>query len=108
MAIYHLKSKIISRSHGKSAVQSAAYRHACVMIDDLLNRTFDYSNKSYVVHSELLIPDAESPWANDLKVKVEHSVDAASEYLWSHVETIEKRKDAQLAREIEFSLPVEL
>lgn len=108
MAIYHLTSTIITRSKGKSAVASAAYRHACIMKDEKLEKTFDYSRKLHVIHSELLIPDQAPSWAKDLIDEDKHHVNAASEVLWNKVEASEKRKDSQLAREIEFSLPIEL
>lgn len=96
MAIYHLHAKVISRATGRSAVAAAAYRAASRLHDVHLDRDHDFSNKSGVVHSEILLPDG-AP---------ERFLDRAA--LWNEVEAIEKRKDAQLAREVEFSIPREM
>ncbi|WP_124306821.1 Ti-type conjugative transfer relaxase TraA, partial [Acetobacter pasteurianus] len=96
MAIYHLHAKVISRATGRSAVAAAAYRAACRLHDVRLDRDHDFSNKSGVVHSEIMLPDG-AP---------ERFLDRAT--LWNEVEAIEKRKDAQLAREVEFSIPREM
>jgi len=96
MAIYHFQAKVIQRSEGRSAIAAAAYRAAGRLFDDRLGRTFDYSAKSGVIHSEILLPEgAPARW-----------LDRA--LLWNEVEAAERRKDAQLAREIELSLPREL
>lgn len=106
MAIYHFTAKIIQRSKGQNAVASAAYRHATRMFAEKENRNFDYSNKKNVIHNELLIPTDAPSWIKD--IADEQQADTASEALWNVVEDVEKRKDAQLAREIEFALPIEL
>ncbi|MGE7199481.1 MobQ family relaxase [Brevundimonas naejangsanensis] len=96
MAIYHFSAKIISRSTGRSAVAAAAYRSASRLFDEHTEQAFDYSRKSGVLHSEILLPDgAPERWSD-------------RQALWNEVERGEKRKDAQLAREIEFALPREL
>jgi hypothetical protein len=93
MAIYHLHVKVIGRKAGSSAVASAAYRSASRLRDDRLERSHDFSNKRGVVHSEIMLPEnAPEAW-ND------------RERLWNDVEAFEVRKDAQLAREVEFALP---
>ncbi len=96
MAIYHFSVKVISRATGASAVASAAYRSASRLHDGWLNRDHDFTNKSGVVHSEVMLPDG-AP---------EHLADRAA--LWNTVEAGEKRKDAQLSREVEFAIPREL
>ncbi len=96
MAIYHLSAKIISRSTGASALASAAYRSASRLHDARLDRHHDFTNKAGVIHSEVMLPD-HAP---------EHLRDRAA--LWNAVEAAEVRKDAQLAREVEFALPREL
>jgi Ti-type conjugative transfer relaxase TraA len=96
MAIYHFSAKIISRASGSSALAAAAYRSASRLHDQRLDRHHDFSNKAGVVHSEVLLPDG-AP---------EHL--ANREKLWNAVEAVELRKDAQLAREIEFAIPREL
>jgi Ti-type conjugative transfer relaxase TraA len=96
MAIYHFSAKIISRSAGRSAVAAAAYRSASCISDERISRSHDFTAKAGVVHSEILLP----PGAPDRFL--DRSV------LWNEVEAGEKRKDAQLARDIEISLPREL
>ncbi|QDX26122.1 Ti-type conjugative transfer relaxase TraA [Sphingomonas suaedae] len=96
MAIYHFSAKIISRAAGSSALASAAYRSASRLHDQRLDRHHDFSNKAGVVHSEVLLPDGAS----------EEFADRGT--LWNAVEAAELRKDAQLAREIEFAIPREM
>lgn len=96
MAIYHFSAKVISRANGSSAVASAAYRSASELYDERLGRNHDFSNKAGVIHSEVLLPLGAPERLNDRTV------------LWNEVEAGEKRKDAQLAREVEFSIPREM
>lgn len=58
--------------------------------------THDYTRKRGVVHSEIILPSHAPPEFQDRNT------------LWNSVEMVEKARDAQLAREIEISLPVEL
>ncbi|UCI19296.1 Ti-type conjugative transfer relaxase TraA [Mesorhizobium sp. B2-1-8] len=96
MAIYHLHVKVIGRKAGSSAVASAAYRSASRLRDERIERTHDFSAKRGVVHSEVLLPEnAPEAWSDRQR-------------LWNDVEAFELRKDAQLAREVEFALPREL
>ncbi|WP_301749809.1 Ti-type conjugative transfer relaxase TraA [uncultured Erythrobacter sp.] len=96
MAIYHLSVKVISRSAGRSAVAAAAYRCAGRLHDERIDRTHDFTNKGGVVHSEVLLPEGAPEHLSD------------REQLWNTVEASEKRKDAQLSREVEFAIPREL
>jgi Ti-type conjugative transfer relaxase TraA len=96
VAIYHFSAKVIGRSGGRSAIASAAYRAGERLHDDKLDRDHDYTEKAGVVHREIMLPEgAPGRWA-----------DCGT--LWNEVEAGEKRKDAQLARDIEISLPREL
>lgn len=56
----------------------------------------DDSRRRGVVHEEIVVPEGCATWLGD------------RETLWNHVETIEIRRDAQLAREINMALPHEL
>ncbi|GLS35432.1 hypothetical protein GCM10010869_10200 [Mesorhizobium tianshanense] len=95
MAIYHLHVKVIGRKSGSSAVASA-YRSASRLRDDRIDRVQDFSAKRGVVHSEVMLPEnAPEAWRD-------------RERLWNDVEAFEVRKDAQLAREVEFALPREM
>lgn len=96
MAIFHLAAQLISRAAGRSAVASAAYRSASRLYDERLGRSHDFTRKADLIHSAILLPaDALDAFA-----------DRAT--LWNAVEAAEKRKDAQLAREVELALPHEL
>ena len=96
MAIYHLHVKVIGRKAGSSAVASAAYRSGSRLRDERLERSHDFSGKRSVVHSEVMLPkNAPAAWSD-------------RERLWNDVEAFEVRKDAQLAREVEFAIPREM
>ena len=58
--------------------------------------THDYTHKGGIVHTEIMLPAHAPPEFQDRST------------LWNSVEEIEKSSDAQLAREIEVALPVEL
>src|SRR6185312_11056796 len=96
MAIYHFSGTIISRSQGRSAVACSAYRSAEILYDEKYGKEHDYSKKEDVVFKEILLPMDAPEWMKD------------REKLWNEVEKNERRKDAQLAREFNFSLPREL
>jgi len=96
VAIYHLSAKVISRADGRSAVAAAAYRSASELQDERLGRAHDFTNKAGVIHSEIMLPEGAPARLADRAT------------LWNEVEATEKRKDAQLAREIEIALPREL
>jgi Ti-type conjugative transfer relaxase TraA len=96
MAIYHLHVKVIGRKSGSSAVASAAYRSGSRLRDERLDRSHDFSGKRGVVYSEVMLPEnAPEAWGD-------------RERLWNDVEAFEVRKDAQLAREVEFAIPREM
>jgi ATP-dependent exoDNAse (exonuclease V) alpha subunit len=96
MALYHFSAKVISRASGSSALAAVAYRSASRLHDERLGRSHDFTNKAGVIHSKVMLPDGAPA----------HLSDRAA--LWNAVEAAELRKDAQLAREIEFALPREL
>ncbi|MGD0819407.1 MAG: Ti-type conjugative transfer relaxase TraA [Desulfomonilia bacterium] len=96
MACYHSTTKIVSRSSGRSAVSAAAYRSREKLYDERQDLTFDYSKKKDLAHAEILLPENAPERMRDRQT------------LWNEVERAEKRKDAQLAREVELALPKEL
>jgi ATP-dependent exoDNAse (exonuclease V) alpha subunit len=108
MAIYHLHAKIIQRSKGKNVVAAAAYRRAAELFDEKEQRMWNYSNKPDVVHSELAVPKDAPLWVQNLVELHSTQPSQAVGYLWNKVDAVEKRIDSQLAREIEFALPIEL
>ncbi|UYZ10718.1 Ti-type conjugative transfer relaxase TraA [Agrobacterium salinitolerans] len=97
MAIYHLSTKPVSRSSGRSAVASAAYRCAVLLTNHRDGLVHDFTRKEGVEHKEIVLPDGLSAdWALDRS------------RLWNAAEFAEKRKDARVAREFEIALPHEL
>jgi hypothetical protein len=96
LAVYRLSATIIGRSGGRSATAAAAYRAGIEIFDARTGERHDYTRRSGVAHTEILAPDNTPEWMRD---RVQ---------LWNAVEQVEKRKDAQLAREILLSLPHEL
>lgn len=96
MASYHLAVSIIKRSSGRSATAAAAYR-AAERIDDVRSgESHDYTRKGGVLETAILAPAFAPDWVHDRAT------------LWNTVEHVEKRKDAQVAREITLALPREL
>ncbi|MCP2158181.1 UNVERIFIED_ORG: Ti-type conjugative transfer relaxase TraA [Rhizobium sp. SLBN-170] len=97
MAIYHLSTKPVSRSSGRSAVASAAYRCAVLLVNQRDGLVHDFTRKEGVEHKEIVLPQGVSAdWALDRSK------------LWNAAEFAEKRKDARVAREFEIALPHEL
>lgn len=96
MAIFHLNAKVISRAQGRSATGACAYRAGQKIKDERTGLVFNYTRKKEVVYRHIFAPVNAPDWVHD----------RAS--LWNQAEHKETRKDAQVAREIEVSLPVEL
>ncbi|GHU94833.1 hypothetical protein FACS1894208_06590 [Clostridia bacterium] len=96
IAIYHLHLKIITRGDGKSAVAAAAYRSGSKLHSEYDGGDHDYTRKGGVVHTEILLPTNAPQEFSDRNT------------LWNAVEKSERYKNAQLAREVEVALPVEL
>lgn len=119
MASYHYAVKVISRNIGTSVVAAAAYRsgerlrhdpgqiepsavayaahHSGTGVYSIApDRVYDFTDKPHVVHAEILTPENAPAWCQDRQT------------LWNTVEAGERRKDAQLARDLVFALPREL
>lgn len=96
MSIYHCSIKIISRAGGRSAVASAAYRSGEKLYNDETGLTHDFTRKGGVIMNEIILP-------HNAPKRYEKC-----EVLWNEVQQIEKRSDAQFAREIEVALPNEM
>ncbi|MET3089271.1 MobQ family relaxase [Priestia megaterium] len=95
MAIYHLSMQIISRSKGQSAVAAAAYRSGEKLHDERTDEQKFYARQ--VQPETMILTPANAPeWMKDRN------------RLWNEVEKVEKRKDSQLARELNIALPIEL
>jgi hypothetical protein len=99
MAIYHLSASIVKRSAGRSVTAAAAYRAAAKIEDITTGLVHDYTRKKGVDYSEIISPISASlgnEWLID------------RQELWNKIEEVERRKDAQLAREITLAIPREL
>lgn len=96
MAIYHCTCKIIGRGQGRSAVGAAAYRSGEKLYNEYDGIEHDYTKKGGVVYSEIMLCENAPKEYQDRQT------------LWNAVEQIEKSSKAQLAREYEVALPVEL
>lgn len=95
MSIYHLNVSIVSRGKGQNVVAKAAYNSASKIRDYQEESNKDYTKKQ-CDYSEIILPN-NAP--DELKDR---------EYLWNKVNSVEKRKDSRLAREIKIALPNEL
>lgn len=96
MAIYHFSAKVISRSSGSSATAAAAYRAGEKIVDVRTGEIHDYTRKKGVDSSWISAPDSAPDWVFN------------RQKLWNEVESVEIRRDSQLAREINIALPTEL
>ncbi len=96
MAIYHLNVKNISRGDGRSIVTAAAYRAGAILPNEAEERLSDFGGRRDVVVSGIRLPVGAPEWMADRT------------QLWNAVEVAERRKDARLAKEVEFALPREL
>lgn len=96
MASYHLAVKTISRSAGRSATAAAAYRAGAEIADQREGVVHDYTRRSGVDHTQIVLPSDAPAWASDRAA------------LWNAAEAAETRKNSTVAREFEIALPVEL
>ena len=96
MAIYHFSVKTISRGAGRSAVACSAYRSGEKLIDERQGKEQDYTRKTGVEFTKIYAPENVNPELLDRN------------HLWNTVEKVERRKDANLAREFEIAFPHEL
>jgi len=96
VAIYHLHVKNISRGDGRTIVAAAAYRAGETLPNEAEERLSAFSGRRDVIATEIRLPSNSPAWM------------AERARLWNAVEEAEIRKDARLAKEIEFALPREL
>ena len=97
MAIAFARCEYKSRSTGGNAVRSAAYNCRSPMVDERTGERFDFRRhrKSGDIHLGVRVPEgAPAEFCNPV-------------HLWNAAEVAEKRKDAQVAREIVLALPKE-
>ena len=98
MALFRLSVANVSRKKGtgRSAVAAASYQSREKLYNEHEDRTYDYTKKGGLLHSEIRLP--------------ENAPSELSERgtLWNLVEKTEKRSNARTAREIILALPREL
>lgn len=97
MAEYHLTTKHISRSSGRSSTAAASYRAGVAIYDERTGLTHDYSKRGGVIMSVAFMVDGE-----------DNVLYADREALWNKAEAAEKRKDGRTAREWIVAIPHEL
>jgi len=96
MAIQYARARYIKRSEGGSAVRQACYNARLAMVSERTGERFDWRRKDHTLeHHEILLP----PGCPDRL--------ADSSALWNSAEAAEKRKDAQVAREVILALPAD-
>lgn len=78
------------------ALSAAAYRAGAALSSDRAIKTFDFTRKEHVEYSTIFAPENAPDWVYDRQT------------LWNRVERSEKRKDAQLARDLIAALPRDL
>ena len=95
MALYHFHLTQIKRSEGQSAMAAAAYRAGEKLHSDYYGLDYDYTRKSGVVHTEIMLPSHAPREYADRKT------------LWDAVEKVERGKKAQLAHSFDIALQTE-
>ena len=93
MAIAFARARYISRSTGGSAVRSAAYNAREAIHAERTGALYYFKHRDAPEHHEVLLPEGAGAKLADAAV------------LWNAAEAAERRKDAQLAREIVLALP---
>ncbi len=96
MAIFHYSIKLVKRSEGHSAIAAAAYQSRSRLRDPETGRTHDYSRRKDLIYKEVMLCEHAPPAYKYRKT------------LWAAVQQSEHASNAQLARNIEIALPVEL
>jgi Ti-type conjugative transfer relaxase TraA len=95
VAIQFARARYISRSSGGSAVRSAAYNAREAIEAERTGEVFYFRHRDAPDHHEVLLPAEAAARFADAGV------------LWNAAEAAEKRKDAQVAREIVLALPAD-
>jgi ATP-dependent exoDNAse (exonuclease V) alpha subunit len=96
MAIYHLSVRIVRRSEGQSAVAVAARRCGERLYDHRRGLHVRPERGGRPSFAAVLLPAGAPAWMS------------GREKLWNAAEAAERQRDAQVAREVEVALPVEL
>ena len=97
MAEYHLTTKHITRSSGRSSTAAASYRAGVKLYDERTGLTHDYSKRGGVIMSVAFMLDDDN-----------RAIYLDRQQLWNRAEAAEKRKDGRTAREWIIAIPHEL
>jgi MobA/MobL family len=95
MAIQFARARYISRSSGGNAVRSAAYNGRDAIAAERTGELFYFRHRDAPQHHAVLLPEGTAEQFRESGV------------LWNAAEATEKRKDAQVAREIVVALPAD-
>jgi Ti-type conjugative transfer relaxase TraA len=95
MAIAFARARYLSRATGGNAVRSAAYNAREAIEAERTGELFHFRHRDAPEHHDVLLPDGADERFADCAV------------LWNAAEAAEKRKDAQVAREIVLALPAD-
>lgn len=93
MAIAFARARYIGRSTGGVAVRTAAYNARASITDERTGELYYFKHRDQPESHEVLLPEGANPAL------------AESSALWNAAEAAEKRKDAQVARELVIALP---
>ena len=95
MATAFARARCLSRATGGNAVRSAAYNAREAITAERTGELFHFRHRDAPEHHEVLLPEsADARLAN-------------AAVLWNAAEAAERRKDAQVAREIVLALPAD-
>jgi Ti-type conjugative transfer relaxase TraA len=95
MAIQFARARYLSRASGGNAVRSAAYNAREAMEAERTGEVFYFRHRDAPEHHEVLLPAGAAGHFRQSAV------------LWNTAELAEKRRDAQVAREIVVALPAD-
>ena len=95
MAIQFARARYLSRASGGNAVRSAAYNARDAIEAERTGEVFYFRHRDTPEHHEVLLPEGAAEQFRQSGV------------LWNTAELAEKRRDAQVAREIVVALPAD-
>ena len=95
MAIAFARARYLSRASGGNAVRSAAYNARDAITAERTGELFHFSHRDAPEHHAVLLPEGADARLGNCAV------------LWNAAEAAERRKDAQVAREIVLALPAD-
>lgn len=93
MAIAFARARYLSRATGGCAVRSACYNARVAITDDRTGERYSFAHRDVPEHHAVLLPEGAGDRLADSAV------------LWNLAEAAERRRDAQVAREIVLALP---